>query len=124
MSHQDNRQEYRLPSRETILIELTSSFENNQPTSEIVICNSVDISANGLQLAIDQPLETGLILNIAIQWKGIPKPINLVTEVKWMFQVEHDGQWMTGLELLESDDSNLQLWKSLIAERLQATSTL
>lgn len=121
MTKQENRQEYRLPSKETIILQLTSTSDQN---SEILVCNSVDISANGIQIVIDQPLEIGLILHLAIQWQGISQPLTLVTEVKWMFQVEHHGQWMTGLELLESDDSNLPLWKSLIAERLKTNLTV
>lgn len=121
MSTAEKRQEYRLSREETVYIELASASSSDTSPAEILICNSIDISANGLQVAVDQPLEKGVILNVAIQPKHSDDPITLVAEVRWIYQVEHEGQWMTGLALLESDHTKLQQWKILISTQLKKT---
>ncbi|MBR9911265.1 MAG: PilZ domain-containing protein [Gammaproteobacteria bacterium] len=117
MNQKNRRQDYRLNSRETVLLELVSANYDGSSPPELLICNSVDISANGLQISVNQPLERGLILNIAVQLEQMA-PITLVTEVKWQFPQQGSDQWMTGLSLLDSDGSGLVAWKQQISERL------
>lgn len=117
MQNQERRRDYRLNSQETILLELMAASFDGQSPSEVLICHSVDISANGLQVSVNQPLQAGLILNMAVQLNG-ELPINLVTEVKWQYPAEADNQWRTGLALLDSEGSGLAQWKRLIARRL------
>lgn len=114
----EQRQEYRLNSRETVFIELASASHDGREAEEILVSKSVDISANGLQVLVNQPLEMNRILQVAISLEDLDTPISLVTEVKWIVANEEQQQWMVGLALLESDDTKLAEWKTIIAQRL------
>ncbi len=114
----EQRQEYRLNSHETVFIELASASHDGRQPEEILVSKSVDISANGLQVLVNQPLEMNRILPVAISLEDIENPINLITEVKWVIADESNQQWMVGLALVESDDTRLGEWKHLIAQRL------
>ena len=118
MQAPERRQDYRLNTEVTILLELMSSSYDGQSPSEVLICHSIDISASGLQIAVNQPLEPGLILNLSVQLEGA-LPIYLVTEVKWQFQVKFGGEWLTGMEVLESQGAGIADWKRLVARRLR-----
>ncbi|MAZ89877.1 MAG: pilus assembly protein PilZ [Cellvibrionaceae bacterium] len=117
----EQRQEYRLNSHETVFIELASASHDGQQPEEILVSQSVDISANGLQVLVNQPLEMNRILPVAVSLEDLETPINLITEVKWIIADETNEQWMVGLALLESDDTRLGEWKHLIAQRLLDT---
>jgi len=128
MKQPDKRQEYRLHRQETVFIEIDGgSFEGQQP-AEILISQSLDISANGLQLVVNEPLTPGCIHHIAIQLDEEPKAFKLVAEIKWCrenrnFQEEDNTPlWTVGLAILESDDTRLPAWKSLMARRLSSNS--
>ncbi|MGH1373679.1 MAG: PilZ domain-containing protein [Cellvibrionaceae bacterium] len=121
-SSSEQRQEYRLNSRETVFIELASASHDGQQPEEILVSKSVDISANGLQVLVNQPLEMNRILQVAVSLEDIQSPINLITEVKWIIADESNHQWMVGLALLDSDDTKLAEWKTVIAQRLYGES--
>ncbi len=114
----EQRQEYRLNSRETVFIELASASHDGQQPEEILVSKSVDISANGLQVLVNQPLEMNRILQVAVSLEDLESPINLITEVMWIIADETNNQWMVGLSLLDSDDTKLAEWKTAIARRL------
>lgn len=127
MKQPDKRQEYRLHRQETVFIEIDGgSYDGRQP-AEILISQSLDLSANGLQLVVNEPLTAGRIHQIAIQLDDEPKAFNLVAEVKWCrenldFQQDPDTPlWTVGLAILESDDTLLPAWKAFMARRLSST---
>jgi len=114
----EQRQEYRLNSRETVFIELASASPDGREPEEILVSESVDISANGIQVLVNQPLEMNRILQVAVSLEDLDSPINLITEVKWIIEDAANHRWMVGLALLESDDSKLAEWKTTISQRL------
>lgn len=118
MTSTEQRQEYRLDSKETVFIELASASPDGTQPAEILVSTSVDISANGLQVVVNQPLELNRILQVAVQLEDSDSPINLVTEVKWIIEDQVNQRWMVGLAMLESDDTRLAEWKNTIAQRL------
>ncbi len=115
----DQRQEYRLARQEVVFIEVVAADPDTHRPAEILISHSVDISANGLQVTLDQPLPCHRILAIAIQLEEQPGPISLMAEVKWcQTQPGNDQRWQVGLAILESDDTGLGNWKHLLAAEL------
>ncbi|MBU3070279.1 PilZ domain-containing protein [Aestuariicella sp. G3-2] len=127
MKQADKRQEYRLHRQETVFIEIDGgSYDGRQP-AEILISQSLDLSANGLQLVVNEPLTPGRIHQIAIQLDDEPEAFNLVAEVKWCsenldYQQDPDiPLWTVGLAILESDDTLLPAWKTFMARRLSST---
>jgi len=113
MTTEDQRQEYRLDTQLTVFLEL-----GEDPTSEptIVISRSLDISANGLRVITDRELTPGSILRGCLQTQDIAKRFVLITEVKWSQPWQNPGEFLVGLALFESQDSDIQEWKEFIAQ--------
>lgn len=113
----DQRQEYRLDAQETVFIELTSAEPGSEAPAVIVISNSIDISANGLRVITDRDLMLGSILRTCVQFKDSEERLLLVTEVKWSRPHDKDGEFIAGLSLFESEGTDIQKWKEMIALR-------
>lgn len=102
------RQEYRLDARETVYLE--------QAGSELLISTSLDISANGLRVITDIPLPEGSIVHSGVQLKS-GEHFVLVCEVKWAQPYGDQGEFLVGLSLFESEGTDIQRWKEMIAAR-------
>lgn len=112
MNHQDQRQEYRLETELTVFIELGSA-DDSEPT--MVISHSRDISANGLRVITDRALPVDSILRSCVQ--SDTQRFMLITEVKWLQPWLNEGEYLVGLALFESEDSDIQAWKEFIAQQ-------
>jgi len=106
------REETRIEQEETIFIEMLSGESN-----DVIMCTSLDLSANGLQVVVDSdiPLESILRLCIDIPDKD---PIFLVGEVMWKRPDPDSDGIRLGFLLFESDDSNIEEWKLWMADAL------
>lgn len=112
----ERRTETRLTDRATVFVErLAAEYDNSRPAS-IVICRSIDISANGIQVRMDQPVPVGAILRLCAQFHDNRQSLYLVGEVKWLR--EDRGQYCIGFNLFESEQTDILAWKELIVERL------
>lgn len=113
----DMRQEHRLGVQETVFIEVNSKAQSDDGKASIVISHSIDISANGLQVIVDEELATGNIYQVCVQVANPERRVHLIAEVKWCLCIEDDSGFLIGLSLFESDDTDIQQWKEMIAER-------
>jgi PilZ domain len=122
MSHEDQRQEYRLETQLAVFLELGDEQDASNPNHEpsIVISRSLDISANGLRIITDRALTPGSILRSCIQTHDLNTRFMLITEVKWLQTWHNPGEFLVGLALFESEDSSIQEWKEFIAQQCQA----
>ena len=111
---QDQRQEYRLSSSETVYIEVGG--EAGAETA-ILLSHATDLSANGLQVVLDQLLPVGHIYSLCIQLIEPNVRFVLAGEVKWC-RIE-DGRFRVGIALFESDDTAIVDWKQEMARRLE-----
>ena len=112
----ERRSETRLNESVTIFVErYAADFDNTNPAS-IIICKSVDISANGLQVRMDQPIPLGTILRLCAQFSSGREALYVVGEVRW--QREEDSGYCIGFGLFESEQTDIIAWKELIAGRL------
>jgi hypothetical protein len=112
----EHRVETRLDIQETIFIEAMPKKVAGTD-SGVVMCTSLDLSANGLQVAMDQQLEVGNILRLCVDLPD-KEPIFLVAEVKWVRPDVSVGGYRTGFLLFESDDSDITQWKLWVADML------
>lgn len=112
----DRRSEERIDEHVTIFVERYAAEFDNSRAANIMICDSVDISANGVQVRMDQPLPIGTILRLCAQFSGERPSLYLVGEVKW--QRAEEGQYCIGFELFESEQTDIIAWKELIAGQL------
>lgn len=115
---EEQRQEYRLNTPLTVFIELVAG-DNHSPGT-IVFSQSLDISANGLRVITDRDLPLGSIFSSCVQSKDSLQRFILITEVKWVTPWKNIGEFLVGLALFESEDSDIQEWKEFIAEQCHA----
>jgi hypothetical protein len=112
----ERRSEQRLGEGVTIFIERhAAEFDNSRPAS-IILCKSVDISANGLQVRMDQPIPVGTILRLCAQFRSGRQSLYVVGEVKW--QRRENDSYCIGFALFESEQTDIIAWKELIAGRM------
>ena len=112
----EHRVETRLSLQETIFIEVLAS-DVSTPGS-VIMCNSLDLSANGLQVVLDEEITSGSIFRLCIDMQQ-NDPIFLVGEVKWK-RPDPDGEgFRIGFLQFESDDTDTARWKRLVADMLE-----
>lgn len=116
---QDNRREFRLTGEFTVFLETLSAPPEQDFQSHVVICNTMDISSNGIGLILDEPLALGIILQMYIEISDSKERFLLVAEVKWCQpSTEDEDCFNTGFELYESDGTNIIEWKKLVSRKL------
>ena len=110
----DKRSETRLLEQATIFIEKYGS--HSDADNKIIICSSLDISANGIQFQIDEPIEIGSILRLCAEFHDHQDPLQLIGEIRW---ITPDQEYFNiGLEIYDAEDTDIVAWKNLIANRL------
>ena len=115
----DLRVETRLNHEVTILIEVQTSTATS---ANVVLCNSLDLSANGLQVVLDHEIAQGGIFRLFIDIRD-QDPIFLVAEAKWVRpDPDETASFRIGLLIFESEDTNVAQWKEYIAGLLDAPS--
>ena len=112
----ERRSEMRIDEQATIFVEvLSASFDDDSP-SRVVICNSLDISANGIQVAMDEELALNSILRLGVDLGENRDTLYLVGEAKW---VRRDGdQYRIGFELYDAENTDIASWKEAVASLL------
>lgn len=118
MSHQspERRSEMRLDEQATIFLEVMSSSTDNTTSPSVVICNSLDVSANGIQVALDDSIAVGSILRLGVDLGADTETIYLVGEAKWVRQ--EDDEYKIGFELYDAEGTDIATWKESIANLL------
>jgi hypothetical protein len=116
-SEKDLRQQPRLDERSTIFIETLAAIDESTQQESILICNSVEISANGVRVCVDDELETGAILQLGIELPELDQPLYVVGEVRWCKPAQGPDQgYYAGFKLLESQGTDYEIWFSLVEE--------
>lgn len=112
----ERRSESRVDGRVTIFVErLAADYDGSRPAS-VIVCRSLDISANGLQVRMDQPVPVGAILRLCAQPPNGERSLYLVGEVRWV-RIEGPLHCI-GFSLYESEQTDIVAWKELIARHL------
>ena len=111
----EQRIETRVDTETTIFLERLNAGRTQD--NAVIMCTSLDISANGLQVLVDEEIAAGSILRLCVDLKD-DEPIFLVGEVMWKrFDTDADA-WRLGFLLFEADGSDIQRWKETIATLL------
>lgn len=115
----EKRQELRLHAQETLFIEVDSGGGEQDALPQIIISNSADISANGLQAVIDRPLPVGSIYRLCLQLNNPEQRLYLSALVAWSRELTEDEGFAVGMQVLESQGTDILLWKEWIAARCE-----
>lgn len=111
------RSESRLTHDFTVFVESHFAPGENS-TSGIVVTKSVDVSANGVQIALDYPLPLQSFLRLCLESSDGEAPFMLTGEVIWLRPAGQ--QTLVGFQLAESSDTDIIRWKEYIARCLLA----
>ncbi|MCZ6503719.1 MAG: PilZ domain-containing protein [Gammaproteobacteria bacterium] len=111
----EDRVESRLGLEATIFVEILASDSHN--AGNVLMCNSLDLSEHGLQVVVDDEMPAGSIFRLCIDLKD-SEPIFLVAEVKWQRPDPDADAFRIGFLLFESDDTDIQRWRELVADML------
>ena len=114
---QDRRSERRIQQQATIFVEIQSGSADGREDANVVLCNSIDLSANGLQLALDQSVPVGSILRLCVDQGPAFTPMYLVGEVRWVRQ--QGVEYFIGFSLYDAENSQINDWKAYIESRQQ-----
>ncbi len=109
----EKRSELRLSSEVAVFIELETTPILDQH-GKLCITNTIDVSANGIQLISDFKLPKHSIHSLYIEISGLK--FNLVGEVMWISPVEDNH--LIGFRLVESHQTDIELWKKYICQKL------
>lgn len=112
----EKREEARLNVAASIFIETVSPEPGSNADPEVLECECVDLSANGLQVLVPEPLMSGAIHTLVIDIHNDPKIYRLIAEVKWVKPYKSD--FLTGLMLYDSDGTQIIDWKFMMSRYL------
>lgn len=115
-SNEQQRSEYRLTDVFTVYLETYAALEGDAQPSTLVITKTVDVSANGIQIVLDDTLPLHSVLQLCLENSEGEAPFILAGEVAWLRP--QDTQTLTGFRILESDDTDVIRWKEYIAHCL------
>jgi hypothetical protein len=116
----EERTEKRFGERSfTIFIEKESSSYDGSDDSNIVICKSVNLSSDGLQVVIDDPIPERKVLRLCLDVRGKP-PIFVVGEVMWQREEKDTGEYSVGFRLFDSEGSDYQHWRQTVSELIES----
>ena len=114
------REHNRLPLESRVYIELEAPAAGSGRDSTIVVCQTLDVSARGLQLALAEELTEGAFLQIGVDVArdSDEATLYLVGQVCWCRPSESgDMPWLAGFALLPAGESDLEQWEALINAR-------
>jgi hypothetical protein len=116
-SSNNRRSEFRTHKQASIFVEVCSaSFDNNTPAN-VILCNSIDLSANGMQIEMDKTVAIGSILRIGVEFSNNQPALYLVGEAKW---VKPEGDvFNIGFEIYDAENTDIAGWKEAIASLLE-----
>ena len=84
--------------------------------AQVVECECVDLSANGIQVLVPEPLKQGAIHTLIIDIEKDAKNYRLTAEVKWVKPYKSD--FLTGLMLYDSEGTEIIDWKFMMSKFL------
>ena len=80
-------------------------------------CKSLNVSRGGLQVALDEALTVGAILQIGVDLAGAENTLYLAGEVRWCLPGKTEQKdWIAGFKILNADNSDVERWADMIAE--------
>ena len=115
----DNRSEYRLTGSAQVTLELESTEPEREDgiSGRRLVLRTRDLSAQGFCLTTPEPLTENALLTAWVRLDGEPEPFQLTVDVVWC-RPASAGQWLVGLQILESDDTACLEWVESLARAM------
>ncbi len=119
IKQEERREEARLNRSGILYVETVSSFPGSTEEPVIVACETVDFSANGIQVAMDSSLTSGAIHRMSLELPSSSERFQLTGEVRWVREAADTGGYTAGIRLFNSEGTEIIDWKLAIANWLK-----
>ncbi|MEW6647450.1 MAG: PilZ domain-containing protein [Pseudomonadota bacterium] len=110
---EERRTAPRLLRDENVVVKILVAPAQPELVGTKVECSTVDVSASGLRLLLETPVETGSQLGLEVDLTEHSDRYFLGGEVMWSRETEAAGIYLIGVQLLGEDTPALQQWRSL-----------
>lgn len=118
----DQRSNPRAKRSEDVFLEIEQKSSAGGSMKYVLACESIDISADGMQLYVNGYLETQRILTLCVRLLESGESFMLQAEVRWCRHMIDAGWYFVGLTLLEADDTDIDLWREYVSPSASHTS--
>lgn len=112
----ERREELRMNIGADIFIEYLAAEPGSDQPPEVLRCEAVDVSANGMQVKVPKAFVKGAIHPLIVELYRNDDVFRLTAEVKWV--EECGGDYLMGLALFDSDGTEIIDWKLMLAKQL------
>jgi hypothetical protein len=114
-NHEDRRAEARYERKEELNMKIVFSSENPGLLGKTIDGSTIDVSASGLRIILNQPIKIDSVLDVWVNRKEQNKKYFLTGNVRWCKETEVGGIYQVGLVLRERTDTvtDLASWQAL-----------
>ena len=113
----EKRKHLRLELQSTIFIELVSADPGDPESGKIVSCQTLDVSRGGLQVALEEEVTAGAILQIGVDLPESNETLHLAGEVRWCRALPgKPKRWSAGFKLMNTGDADYISWIGMLSE--------
>lgn len=116
MSHKmgEQRKNKRFSSQGNLQTEVVSCERHPELTGKNISCESINISADGIQVVLTEHAPIGAVLDM---WVSVPKSkqktYHLVAKICWIKRTKDETAYRAGLDITVSDKNDLDTWFGL-----------
>lgn len=106
----ERRKHPRINIEKAIYIEVVQRKRRSEAHNTIIRCETLDVSAGGLRIAVPIPIAQGSILNIAVPMEDWTESLELVGEAMWVTAASDKAGYWVGLALKDSSREDMEKW--------------
>lgn len=110
----DQRKNKRFTSKGNLQTEIIISEDYPELAGKNIACESINVSANGIQVLLNEHAPVGTELDI---WVSIPKSkqktFHLTAAIRWIKPNKDETAFRAGLDVSSSDKNDLDTWYEL-----------
>ena len=121
------RENLRIDQQISIVIDYFNKCEKTGEYKPVLLmCEGLDVSAGGFKVRLDKPLPLQAIYHVALKASCVE--FSLAVQTRWCEPIAIEGsnqesnEFFMGLQILESDDTDIIAWMQWVAEQLDVDS--
>jgi len=110
---EERRSAQRFQLQEALELKIVFSSENPNLLGKTLCGSTIDVSATGLRIEINQPIKLDSVLDVWVTLKDDNKRYFLTGNVRWCAEMEVGGYYQIGVVLRERSDTvtDLDSWQ-------------
>ena len=104
----DRREHERQDRDEILFLQITRCEANTRLEGTTVLCSTLDVSASGLRLNTEKPVEKGQEMDLWVNVDGRAGKFFLAGVVAWSHS--ENGKHSAGIQILEQENTDYRGW--------------